>query len=386
MVLVMAGLLVAGLAQPLQAASVDDLNKQLEEIKNIRQGVAGELSIVRSKIRGTEAEIDELRQQIRESEKEVAAKEKAYDEAAAKVSEAQKRVELKQAEVAERQAIMRTRARATYEEGKTSTLSMLLQATSFSDLLSRVEYLKCLDDKDKALLDDLQARQRELEDEQAELKAQMDVAEALKEEAADAKNKLDQKNMDLADSLAEYQKKLDELNKTDKEMEAEAQKIYADIQAQSGQTGQSTGNGTLSKWPVPSQQSVISGFRTASRPNHNGIDISTGLGARVVAAGDGNIVTVSKCGHHNFCGNWLGQMVRCNGGYGNYIVIDHGNGVTTLYAHLQGSYFPAKGSVKAGDLVGYMGSTGNSSGSHLHFEVRINGSAVNPMNYRSQMK
>ncbi|MCL1790704.1 MAG: peptidoglycan DD-metalloendopeptidase family protein [Peptococcaceae bacterium] len=378
-VLALAGLMVMGLALPLNAATADELNKRLQDIRNNQSSVSSELTVVKSKIQGTEAEIEVLTAEIKESEKLVASKEKEHREAVTKVDDAKKRVEAKQAEVAERQSLMRVRARAEYEEGKTGTLGMLLQADSFSDLLSRVEYLKCLDNKDNELLEDLQARQKELEEEQANLTIQMKAAEALKEEAIQAKNVLDQKNKDLASSLNTYQGRLDELNKQDKEMEAEAQRIYAQLQTQSSQVTVTPGNGTLTHWPVPTQQSVYSGYRTAARPNHNGIDISTYLGTRIVAAGNGRVILVRRCGHKDYC------SAACS--YGNYIIIDHGNGLTTLYAHLRDAYLPANGAdVQGGQLVAYMGSTGNSTGPHLHFEVRKNGIHVNPMNYRSQMK
>ncbi|MCL1852334.1 MAG: peptidoglycan DD-metalloendopeptidase family protein [Peptococcaceae bacterium] len=381
MVLVMAGLLVAGLAQPLQAASVDDLNKQLRDKQSNITDTSGQLTALKKQIAGTQDEIDELRLEIQESEKQVTAKEKAYDEAVAKVSEAQMRVELKQAEVAERQAIMRTRARATYEEGKTSTLSMLLQATSFSDLLSRVEYLKCLDDKDKDLLDDLQNRQKELEEEQAKLTVQMEAAQAMKEDAERAKKQLDLKNSDLQASLAQYKKNEEQLIKELDALEKSAQYIEDEInkmQNANQQSGQVTGNGTLTTWPIKTGGWVItSGYGMRLHPiqkvykMHTGIDIS-GVpgGSPVLAAGSGKVKRY-----------WDAK------GYGNYIIIDHGKGMATLYAHMQSAGLIGDGaSVAAGQQIGRVGTTGGSTGNHLHFEVRVNGAHVNPMNYRGQMK
>ncbi|MEU8490330.1 peptidoglycan DD-metalloendopeptidase family protein [Pseudonocardia alni] len=111
--------------------------------------------------------------------------------------------------------------------------------------------------------------------------------------------------------------------------------------------------------PLPSG-TVTSGFRTASRPNHLGLDLAASTGTPVRAAADG---TVTKSG-------WS------SGGYGNVVYIEHAGGIETRYAHL--SKFGKTGKVKAGDVIGYVGSTGDSTGPHLHFEVRDGGTAINP--------
>ena len=124
------------------------------------------------------------------------------------------------------------------------------------------------------------------------------------------------------------------------------------------------------KWPCPSSGRITSGFGGRKSPtkgassNHQGIDISASTGASIVAAADGTVV-----------------IATYSYSAGNYIMIDHGGGVSTLYAHMSGLAVSQGATVSAGQVIGYVGSTGDSSGPHLHFEVREYGTKVNPMNY-----
>lgn len=153
--------------------------------------------------------------------------------------------------------------------------------------------------------------------------------------------------------------------------------------SQSGTTDTSTGSGDFNgslTWPVPGHYVISSGYEYRWGSFHQGIDISDGntMGASIVAADSGTVSYVATGCTHNYgkdgsCG--------CNGGYGNYVLIDHGNGVSTWYAHCSEIYVSPGQSVSRGETIGSVGSTGWSTGAHLHFEVRINGTAVNPTDY-----
>lgn len=143
--------------------------------------------------------------------------------------------------------------------------------------------------------------------------------------------------------------------------------------------GDGIATGTLS-WPVPGFYSISSGFGYRWGTNHNGIDIAGGgiSGATITAADGGTVVTVATGCSHNYGKD---SSCGCNGGWGNYVVIDHGNGITTLYAHCTDVFVSVGQSVSANQAIASVGSTGYSTGAHCHFQVTVNGSVVDPTNY-----
>lgn len=131
-------------------------------------------------------------------------------------------------------------------------------------------------------------------------------------------------------------------------------------------------------WIVPHTKNITSHFRTSHRPNHNGIDIASGdvNGKPVVAFMDGEVITSTSQGT-----TFVSSSSNMGYGYGWYVAIDHGNGIETRYAHLLEQGLPVGSEVKAGEVIGRVGSTGGSTGPHLHFEILVNGQFVDPMNY-----
>ena len=157
------------------------------------------------------------------------------------------------------------------------------------------------------------------------------------------------------------------------DLEAESKKLNSEIQALQAQQAAKNGNTKAPGaylWPCPSSLTITSsyGYRThpisGVKKLHTGMDIGASYGANVVAAAGGTVI-----------------MSKYYGGYGNCIIIDHGGGVATLYGHMSSLVAKNGQKVAAGETIGKVGSTGNSTGNHLHFEVRINGSTVNPAGY-----
>ncbi|MCH5304192.1 MAG: peptidoglycan DD-metalloendopeptidase family protein, partial [Ruminococcus sp.] len=191
---------------------------------------------------------------------------------------------------------------------------------------------------------------------------------------------------ELYDDKNDAEKLLSNANSQEAEIQSQLSAYYKKQQSSnnpspSGGSG-SPGSINVTKsgfaWPVPGYYYLISSFNEDRGYSHKGIDITGGgiMGATVVAAYGGTVIASNNSCSHNWgksgsCG--------CGGGYGNYVLIDHGNGKQTLYGHLSSASVSTGKSVSKGQTIGYVGSTGWSTGAHLHYECRLNGSVYNPM-------
>ena len=293
----------------------------------------------------------------------------------------------------------RSRVRDMEENGVISYLEILFDATSFSDLLARIDFISDIMTADTKLYNDLQVKRNETEEAKADL-------EEIKEELEEEKEQLEQKEVELLEQLEEAHEMIRSLeadieNESQRrdQLIAEEARIQREIntaveqlkrqqeaerlrrlreqqnQSQSGSgssgsgsasTGESGGGGGTSgsgqfTWPVPGGKIISRWGASRGNRSHQGLDISGAHGANVVAADSGTVITVSY-----------------GSGYGNYVTISHGNGIQTLYSHLTSSAVSVGTSVSRGQVIGYVGSTGNATTPHLHFEVFVNGTRVNP--------
>lgn len=276
----------------------------------------------------------------------------------------------KKADVDEQRGNFLTRLRITYEEGNTGYLELLLGADSLYDFLTRVERIGYMMDYNVKLMEKYQDDSDALVQEELEL-------EALQEKNADAKTQLDATKAELDQQINEtqdylntlsaqiaadnsaYAKTVAEEEKVNREMEAYIRELQA--KANAAYVGGEFG------WPVDISWKRISsyfGWRTlwGVRDYHRGIDIPANGWENIYAANAGKVI---KAEYH-----WS---------YGNYVIIDHGGGRSTLYAHANQLLVKVGQSVTKGQTIAKVGSTGNSSGNHLHFEVRIDGVCQNPI-------
>ncbi|PWM41001.1 MAG: peptidase M23 [Clostridiales bacterium] len=296
----------------------------------------------------------------------------------------------KQKNIDEDVETLKERLCAIYMMGDASTLEILLQSESVIDMAQKVELLNIITEHDTKLIAQLTADMESIADEKAEIESE-------KEQVAAARTELESKGSELASVQAEAERVLEELNQSVASVQAESDRIaeekaqasaeidqwwkdyYAQLAAQnnssSGSSGGSssgsigsggyvsTGNFT---WPVPGFTNISCGYSSG----HKAIDISGGgrtiYGTPIVAADSGKVVTATY--HYS---------------YGNYVMIDHGGGYSTLYAHASSLAVSAGQTVTKGQTIAYVGSTGNSTGPHLHFEVRVNGNRQNPFNWFS---
>ncbi len=290
------------------------------------------------------------------------------------------------------------RVRAMEENGNWSYISFVFKATSFSDLLARLDDVMDIVTRDQDLEAEYVAAREKVEDVKAEYEQVQADQEVKKEELLAEKKRLEQQIDDASAMIAdlendidiytafyeenealeaEVQKKIDEKVAELKAEEARRAAAAAAAAAAANQQYKPVYNATGAaagsySWPCASSTYITSKFGYRIHPifqtqkYHSGVDIAANSGEPITAAAGGTIT-----------------IAEYSSSYGNYVVIYHSDGTTTLYAHMSSMAVSAGQTVSKGDVIGYVGSTGNSTGPHLHFEVRVNGSCVDPLQYFS---
>ena len=283
---------------------------------------------------------------------------------------------------------MKLRIKYMYEKGDSSYVDLLMESRSLSELLNKAEYIGKISEYDREKLDEYVATkeqiaetERILEQEHVEL---MDLQEQTEAKHASVEELLAAKQAELKkveaqlaaaeDTVSEYQEDLKKQENAIKAIEAELKRKEEEAKKKaeaSGKTYQTKNIGDISfTWPCPASSRITSRFGARSSPtegassNHKGIDIGAPTGTNIVAAASGTVV-VSTYSYSA----------------GNYIMINHGGGVYTVYMHASKLLASVGDSVKKGEVIAKVGSTGYSTGPHIHFEVQVNGSPVNPMSY-----
>ena len=299
------------------------------------------------------------------------------------VEEKAKELEAAKEDEESQKEALRVRMRAMEETGSLTYYSILFNASSFTDLLSRISDISSIMQYDKDLEDKYVAATQKV----AEVKAEYE--ETLKEQQ-DKKTELEARKAELEQQIVAAQAVIADLEKdiekykteyaTNDSQEAairsQIDKKVAELQKQqeaAKKAGQKvvSGSGTLT-WPVvgTSTANVTSGFGYRIHPIfgdkrfHSGVDISANSGTTIMAADAGTVVSAVY-----------------SSSYGNYVVISHGNGMVTLYAHMSSMAVSSGQTVTKGQTIGYVGSTGWSTGPHCHFEIKVNGQLVDPLSY-----
>lgn len=262
-----------------------------------------------------------------------------------------------------------------YEYGSFGYAEVLFESEDISDFFKRVEYVNAIIDHDKHLLDELEETQKEIDQKVQEISQKKSDIESLqaqqkaKTQELEAKEEDKQKALDAVNADIEAQQ--DVLFSLDEENE-EIEQLIKDAQkndSSDGGTNFTYDGGTLG-WPAPDYTRMSSDYEQRINPVtgenkwHAGIDLATPYGSRVCAAEDGEVI-------------YAGYM----NGYGNTVIIDHGDGLSTLYGHNSSLKVSVGDEVARGDVIAAAGSTGNSTGNHCHFEVRINGEHTDPKPY-----
>lgn len=365
-------------------------NKQNEAIQN-SQNTQAQIDNVETQIDDVLQEVADLNASILEYENQI----KQLDE---QLTQLNTSIEEKEKELTEKKQTLENRLVAMYMKKETTFLDVIISG-NLMNFISNQDMIKQIADYDNKLITEveelkasLQQEKQQVENIKLEKQLKNEELQKLKAEKEQKAANLTEEQKELEAKLSEYKAQAEQYAELERQAIAreEAARKAAQEEAarkaaaekQNAQTNTSSNNTTSSNtatstytggklgWPCPASSRITSpyGYRIlfGVRDFHTGIDIGASMGTNIVAAESGTVILANY--------GW-------NGGYGNYIIINHGNGITTRYAHASQLYVSAGQTVSKGQVIAAVGTTGNSTGPHLHFEVRINGSHTNPLNY-----
>jgi murein DD-endopeptidase MepM/ murein hydrolase activator NlpD len=385
-----AALAVAGVAWSAPADEKAEVDRRLERARERLERARGrervltrEVQGYTSRIRALEARLVPLRERSARLGAELAALRDRLRALTSRLAVEQERLADAEAELELREGVLSERLRALYVRGEPDPILVLLESGSLSDAVAAADVLEVIveQDRDAAQAVKTYAEQvRRTRDAIAEMQAEVARSEARAEVAAEraraAKAALEREQARATEARAGRQALLASVRGDRHEVEAETKglekrsaALAAEIRkaqglppAPSGSVAAGPPSAAGLVWPV--HGTLTSGFGPRWGRMHEGIDIAGGSGTPIAAAATGTVISAG----------W-------SGGYGQLVVLDHGNGLSTAYAHLSSIAVSAGQTVPQGSVVGGMGTTGSSTGVHLHFEVRVNGSAVDPLGY-----
>lgn len=382
-------------------SKVSSLKGDMSKTKDYITELDAQISDYEAQIQLLQSDIDAYQKDIDALQADINQKNAQIKELNEKIEANIKEIENLKAEIEKQKDELKTQVRNIYMSGETSSLEVLLCSKDFSDFLIKQQYVSSLADYEQSLIDSINAtvkqihelneqiedqtakietaraevakQQSEVKDKQAVVKGQQAEVDSKQAIVESKRNDANSQLNALAASKDKYQSSIEQYEKDIKALESQIQKELANR----GSTGSGslTGGGKL-QWPLHYSGCYISSGMvgrtnpvTGRSETHGGIDICVSggsYGKAISAAAAGTVITASY--HYS---------------YGNYVMIDHGNGLATLYAHCSSLAVGAGQSVSAGQTIAYVGDTGYVSGPHLHFEVRVNGQRTNPLGYVS---
>jgi len=349
-------------------SSITNAQAVKRELESLKKDVTAYITKLDKEIDAVHANIEEYNRLIIEKENEIVLI----------TEELQRAIETEETQY----EAMKTRIKFIYEQSNYIFIEMILNAKSFSDFLTKADYIQMLSDYDAKKLEEYK-NTREwteicklgLETEKATLdatKAALEAEEAsLNELMATKESELAKYKKEIAakeDQIDSYQNQLEEQTDVIDELEAKILEEQKRIAAENGVV--LTYDGGAFTWPCPSYTRITSDYGTRTAPlkgastNHRGVDMGAPYGSAILAAYDGVVVAASY--------DWS---------MGNYVMINHGSGLFTIYMHCSKLLVKPDDIVARGEKIAQVGSTGNSTGNHLHFGVKLNGSYVSPWNY-----
>ena len=391
--------MTSGLLAPVRAAQSQKILTELQKLREEQSGIQKKRTALSAEIAENKKQTQSVVEQKSDIDRQIELSNETIDNYNAQIQQyslliAEKQKELDEAELHETQLQeqYKARLRSMEETGTVSYWSILFKASSFSDLLDRVDMIHEIAKSDQLMMKKLseateavQQSREELEQEQQQMQTARDELAAqeaqLEMQRAEADALLLQIAEECEKMTAEYQGYLAQEDALSKQV-AKAEKDYyqalakeeaarlAELNKQNNYVpANKDSSGFL--YPLPYRVAITDSYGYRTHPVtgkkttwHNGVDLAAGAGTAIYATKSGTVTTALRSDI-----------------WGNYVVINHGDGFSSLYAHMQGLIVKAGDYVKQGQIIGYVGSTGLSTGPHLHFTIYFNGADVNPMSY-----
>lgn len=336
----------------------EEIDGELEELSQDQSDLLGAMEKLDKKLEKVELRIEEIDGEIEDTDKEL-------EEVTTALTSTQEKKEAQY-------AVMKERIQYMYENSQDEYLEILLSSKDFSQFFNRMEYINKINAYDNEMFEsfkELEATYTSQQEQVLETKSKLSV---LKEEVELEQSGLEKMQKKKQERLEEYQKQIEEKSTEAEEMkkaiEEQEKEIARILLENATENGEGTVEGYI--WPLSAPGRISSGFGPRSAPTagastfHKGMDIAAPAGTSIFAVADGK-VTIST----------YSQSA------GNYIMINHGDGVYTAYMHCSRRYVEVGDKVSQGDLIGAVGSTGISTGAHLHISFIINGIYMDPKNF-----
>ena len=351
-------------------SNILELEAQRDEINSQKEEANNQITEIQSELSENLQEVQELTEKIENYEQEISQLRNEEETLKDEINELEKQLSISENNYNKQKKLLEDRLVTLYEAGETSYLDVLLNSKSISDFISNYYLISEIAKYDTELLTDIENEKIKIENSKKEVEAKKD---SLKSE----KIKKERKNIVLENTRILRNKYISQLTEEEKQLQEkiniyneELKKIEADILLLTSTNLSKEYTGGIMSWPVPGYSRITSHFAMRVHPItkvyklHTGIDIGAPEGANFIAATDGLVIKAGR-----------------SAAYGNMVIIDHGGGVTTLYAHGSEIVVEVGQLVSRGDVVMKVGSTGYSTGPHAHFEVRIDGKYVQPLNF-----
>lgn len=352
-----------------EAATQDELLAKQKNLEKQQASLKSQLSTVRDKAASAQEELNAINKLVENLESQVDTLNATIEATEAEIANIESEIQQREDKIDENYDTFKARLRAMYMSGDvTGGIEVLLSTDSYDDLLTRMYYIEKMAEHDQSIIDAITEDKATFENKKIQVVAKKTSLDSQKATLNAKKTELDEEKaaaQKIVKQIQEEQKALEEeQKKIDKMMDSAKAQLDALIRAETKKDVGSSYVGGGFKWPTPGYGTITSPYGMRWGKLHKGIDIGAPTGATIVASNQGKVVTSAY-----------------QSSYGNYVIINHGGGYMTVYAHMSKRLASVGQYVAKGQTIGKVGSTGHSTGPHLHFEIRVNGTAVNPRKY-----
>jgi murein DD-endopeptidase MepM/ murein hydrolase activator NlpD len=348
--------------------SLNDLMKERDSLKEKREENQKNMKETKKNISNVSEEIAELDKQINDVSKKLGDAEENLTKINADIGKVKKQLEKSEKNISKKTDTFNSRLRVMYKNGNIGYLEVLLSSANIRDFLQRKDMIQSIVNYDKNLLKYMKSQRDIIQTSKTKLEAQRASAEVVKNEIKSNKADLELASRSKGKFMEQLSSNLEAQKKFEEQCAEDEKRIQEEISKRQVKTGPYSGG--IMGWPVPGYSRISSPFGYRIHPIykikklHTGIDIPAPTGTKIVAAADGIVI-------------FAGSL----GGYGKAVMIDHGGGIATLYGHNSSLLVSEGEEVKKGQGIAKAGNTGTATGSHCHFEVRVNGKYVDPIPY-----